>query len=219
MEALDRVKELGKTAAEKQAEYEAMREQLQKVTPPPQPPRLPAARGVLQPSMVFPGTGAIGKRYMLIDPETGKTTAYVQTATADIDLSKYVGTEVAVYGATTFDTTLQRPIVDPNEIEILRTGATLPGPPQPIIRVRQPASQPTAVPGPIPAPPPVPPAPTTQPTSRPVPPKPTIQPTSQPAPPKPSTQASAPTPATGPTRLPVVTDKVPPEPVNDQEYE
>ncbi len=149
MEALERVKELAKTTAERQAEYEAMRERLQRVTPPAHPLRLPAAKGVLQPSLLFPGTGAIAKRYLLIDPDTATTTAYVQSAAGDLDLDKYIGMNVAVYGTTTFDVSLQRDVVDPEEIEVLGAGGSLPSPPQPSIRLRAPATQPAA-----PAPPP-----------------------------------------------------------------
>ncbi|MCJ7544834.1 MAG: hypothetical protein MUP47_09795 [Phycisphaerae bacterium] len=177
MEDLDRIKELGKTTAEKQAEYEAMRERLQKVTPPLTPPRLPAAQGVLEPSMLYPGTGAIGKRYVLIDPQAGNPTAYVQSVAGDIDLTKYVGMNVAVYGDRTFDVGLQRFVVDPNEIRVLETGATLPSPPKPTIRVRQPALQPTVAPAPLPA-----------------------EPTPQPPPPPPAPEPIAPSPATMPAR-------------------
>lgn len=154
MADLERVKELAKTTAEKQAEYEALRERLQKVTPPPQLKRLPAATGVLQTSAVFPGTAAIARRYILIDPNSGNVAAYIQSMTDQVDLSKYVDRTVAVFGTTKFDVTLQRAVVEADEIQVLGPGGTLPSAPEPVIRAPQPSSQPSEAPaGPAMGPP------------------------------------------------------------------
>jgi uncharacterized protein YgiM (DUF1202 family) len=143
MADLEKVKELAKTSAEKQAEYEVMLERLRAVTPPPEPIRLPVARGVIQPSTIFPGTSAISKRYMVIDPQSSQTTAYVQSPGGDADLDKYVGMNVAIFGTSKFDVQLQRYVVDPEEIEVVSVGGTLPSPPKPVIRVRRPVTMPT----------------------------------------------------------------------------
>jgi hypothetical protein len=151
MADLEKVKAMAETSAAKQAEYEIMLERLRMVVPPPEPLHLPAARGVLQPSVVFAGTGAISKRYMLIDPQSGQTVAYVQSPSGDVDLDKYVGMNVAIFGTSKFDVQLQRYVVDPEEIQLVGAGGTLPSPPKPIIRVRRPVTMPTTT---APAPPP-----------------------------------------------------------------
>jgi hypothetical protein len=222
--ALERVKELAKTTAERQAEYEALRERLQKVTPPAQPPRFPAATGVLQPSMVFPGTAAIGKRYILINPETHRTTAYVQATGERIDLTKYVGINVAVYGPMTFDTSLQRYVVDPEDIEIVGQGGLI-GPPEPTVRVPPVATAPAVI---VPPPPLSRPAPASRPVPpprfvTPRPPVPVVRPVTS----QPTTQETQPAVEEAPHRtttapargLPVVTDRSTSEPINEEEYE
>jgi hypothetical protein len=140
---LEKVKAMAETSAAKQAEYEIMLERLRMVAPPPEPIRLPVARGVLQPSMVFAGTTAISKRYMVIDPQSGQTVAYVQSPGGDVDLDKYVGMNVAIFGTSKFDVQLQRHVVEPEEIQMVSAGGTLPSPPKPIIRVRRPVTMPT----------------------------------------------------------------------------
>ncbi len=151
MADLEKVRELAKTSETKQAEYEAMLERLRVTAPPPEPVRLPVARGVLQPSTVFAGTSAISKRYMVIDPQSSQTTAYVQSTGGELDLDKYVGMNVAIYGNSKFDVQLQRYVVDPQEIEMISAGGTLPSPPKPVIRVRKPATMPTTAPTSAPA--------------------------------------------------------------------
>ena len=226
MADLEHVKELAKTTAEKQAEYQAMRARLQKIAVPPAP-RTPGCQGRAPTEHGLPRNRGHRQAYILINPDSGMTAAYVQSAIGDVDLDKYVGMNVAVYGDTKFDTTLQRAVVDPNEIELLGPGGSLPSPPMPIIRVRAVASQPATAPA-VPPPPTPPPAPPPAPTPPPPPaPRPTPRPTSQPMPPPasqpvvvtPLPPATQPAPPTGPTRLPVVKEQGSIAPGTDQEYE
>jgi len=162
---LAKVKELARTTAEKQREYESMLAKLELEVPPPSAFRTPAAIGVLMASKVYPGMAAIGKRYLICDPQTGKVQAYVQSSTGAVDLDRYIGLLVEVYGEKKMDRQLLRYVVEVNEVVVLGPGQGPPPPPKPEIRIKPPTSRPAELTAPAPAPPEEPAPPATAPAS------------------------------------------------------
>jgi len=133
---LQAVREMAKTSDLQQKDYDARWVELQKQTPPPEAVRTFAAKGVLAESSVFPG-GAVGpKRYILVDPDSGQVSAYVQCVSGAVDLSQYRGMTIGVFGQKHLDRNLVRYIVEAEEIVVIDAAGKIFAPPKPIIRVR-----------------------------------------------------------------------------------
>lgn len=75
--------------------------------------------GVLRPSLVFEGP-LMPKRFRLFDPEKCRTVAYVEMAPGvDINMSQYVGMNVAVYGTSCFDAKLGFKVIKAEAFKLL----------------------------------------------------------------------------------------------------
>ena len=111
--ALDNAKEI----RQRHQELRDRRDALAKSQPPLAPKR-PLARGVLEPSLLFPG-GARPQRFVLRDPDSGVVNAFVQSAGGRIDLKKFTGKLVGVYGTVTRDDAHGRDSIEAEKIEIL----------------------------------------------------------------------------------------------------
>lgn len=122
-QALDRrdrlqaVLENAKKIRRRQQELRDRRDALTKSQPPLAPKR-PVARGVLEPSLLYPG-GARPQRFVLRDPNSGVVNAFVQSAGGRIDLTEHTGKLVAVYGTVTRDDAHGRDTIEAEKIQIL----------------------------------------------------------------------------------------------------
>jgi SH3-like domain-containing protein len=75
--------------------------------------------GQLRASLVFEGP-LMPKRFRLFDPDKGRTVAYVELApNVEINLSQYIGKNVAVYGASFFDAKLGFKVIKADAFKIL----------------------------------------------------------------------------------------------------
>ena len=111
-----------------------------------------AAQGILAASDLFPGTGAVPKRWIVRDPQTLRVDAYVQATTQQVELKRYEGKLVGIHGKAVFDAALGLDIVEAERLVVLDESVKLPMPPQPILKVETPQPKlaptpPVAVPG------------------------------------------------------------------------
>lgn len=137
MEELQAIHEQAKLTAEQQKDYGARLVELQKLAPPAEPVRTYAAKGVLAESDVFTG-GAVGpKRYILVDPQTRQVVAYVQCSSGAVDLARYAGMSIGIFGQRHLDRQLVRYVVEAEEIVVVDASGQITAPPKPIIRPRQ----------------------------------------------------------------------------------
>jgi uncharacterized protein YgiM (DUF1202 family) len=137
------------TVRQQQTTYDEQLSQI-KVTPPEPLPVLPAAQGVIRPSVVYAGTAAILRRYFVCDPATNRVLAFAQSGT--VDLQPYVGQVVNLYGPKWFDRQTLVDVVDVQQVEVISKDAVhMPSPPRPVIkpadwRPVEPATNPTPSP-------------------------------------------------------------------------
>lgn len=97
---------------------------------------VPAAEGVLQPSVVYSGTSAVQRRYLVCDPATNKVVAFAQSRS--MDLQAYAGKCVRVFGATWFDRQTLLDVIEVERLEVLSDETVgMPAPPRPTIKARE----------------------------------------------------------------------------------
>jgi hypothetical protein len=66
------------------------------------------------------------KRFRLFDTDTGRTVAYVEMApNTQINLSQYIGKNVAVYGTSVFDAKLGFKVIKADAFKILEAGSNV----------------------------------------------------------------------------------------------
>ncbi len=81
--------------------------------------------GTLRPSLVFEGP-LMPKRFRLFDTEKGRTVAYVEMApNVQINLSQYIGKNVAVYGTSVFDAKLGFKVIKADAFKVLEAGSNV----------------------------------------------------------------------------------------------
>jgi len=182
--------------AAKQREFELDRTKIEVVTATRPAPATFAAQGILLPSAVFTGTGGAAKRFLIRDPATLHITAYAQSTQGLVDLTAYVGKEVALVGSSHYDRSLDSEIVEVKQVVVLKERVDLSGPPSPVVKpytpprrpappppmkVEEPVAPPVAPPEP-PKPPPAPPKelPAPKPPERPLPELPKLKPLPEP---------------------------------------
>ena len=74
--------------------------------------------GVLFPSEMFPGGAGKPKRYLLRDAATREIQSYVQSS-GGVDLESFVGKNVGIHGARSYDTSIRFHLVEAQEVVIL----------------------------------------------------------------------------------------------------
>ena len=148
IEAVDNLIDQTRT---RQKEYERRLGETAKPTPVvAERPAPYATRGVLAHSAVFPGDGAVPKRYTIYGKLTKRIIGYVQCTTGDVDLSRYVGREVGIRGIRRFESEIGL-IIEAREVTVLGEGQGPPLPAAPTVIEHSPTLAPLRV-GPAPAP-------------------------------------------------------------------
>ncbi|MDY6913866.1 MAG: hypothetical protein SVT52_05365 [Planctomycetota bacterium] len=217
---LQDVESLIRDTSARQQEYQLKRSRIEVVRPEHRPLKSYAAEGVLIGSEIFPGGPAGAKRFCVRDRQTGRTNAYVQCTSGQVDLSKYVGKHVGIFGACVYDKQLALDVVEAEKVIVLDDKVPLPSPPKPLVKPIPRPPKPKPEPKPIPKPEAKPasvPAPKAKLEPEPTPeakpaPAPKLKPESEPAPlpaPKPKPE---PKPEAKPAPLPVPKLKLEPEP-------
>jgi len=244
IEELQAIEDLLKQAAAKQKEYELQRTKLEVEPPTRKPVMAYDAEGVLTVSEIFIGDPAAPKRFLVRDRRTDHINAYVQCISGAIDLRKYIGKHIGIFGRSQYDKDLALDVVEVEKIVVLAEAVKLPAPPKPLVKPLPPATRPAAMIQLKPTPKPEPrvesppkveaepaPVPKSEPEPAPVPkpePEPAEPAVKLPAPPKPApkpaTMPSTPAPAAEPlppTGLPMIEPETPTdkEPVDEKQYD
>lgn len=134
-EEIDRLVREARTTTER---FEQAREDLAAATPATRPVTRYAAQGILSPSDLFPGTGAVPKRWIVRDPQTLRVDAYVQATGGQVELKRYAGKHVGIHGKAVYDAALGLDIVEATSVTVLNEKVDLPGPPKPITKTETP---------------------------------------------------------------------------------
>lgn len=107
------------------------------------------AEGTLMASALFPGGATGPKRYVIVDPFTQRTDAYVQCSAGNVKLDDFVGKYVGVGGKQEYDKGMRRYVVDVQTIDdvvVLKDKAEIPVPAAPGISVSGKKEEPKATP-------------------------------------------------------------------------
>lgn len=97
---------------------EQERKNLPKISPVKDPADFFAAQGVIYSSELY-SNGALGKRYLVRDPQTLRITSYAQCTTGKVDLDSYIGKLVGIKGDSVYDKKLGVDIVEAQTVQPL----------------------------------------------------------------------------------------------------
>jgi hypothetical protein len=100
---LEKIDQMVKKSLAEQERLRMLRSKLQGTVPMTDPVTEYAVTGILKASHLFSGGATGGKRYMVLDPKGNRIKAYVQGIADLVDLSKYEGKHVGIYGPKKFD--------------------------------------------------------------------------------------------------------------------
>jgi hypothetical protein len=140
MQEAARIAEQGQ---EQHEAFRAMRARLALATPTGPATRF-LARGIVTESLVYPGTQAIPKRYVLRDPQSLKASAYLK-AQGDEDLASLTGKLVGLYGDEDFDRGAGVVLIAVKKAVVLEEAPTLPKPAAPVLNpLPEPTPEPAA---------------------------------------------------------------------------
>ncbi len=130
-EKLQEIEKLVQKTEEEQEKLKLLRTKLETSAPESQPVTGYATSGVLKASDLFRGGATGPKRYMVLDPKGRRIKAYVQSPDDLVDLSKYEGKLVGVYGPRKFDAKLSGLfIVNAERVVVIEEDVKLPDRPK-----------------------------------------------------------------------------------------
>jgi len=104
------------------------------------------AEGIIAESRMFAGMSAVRKRYIVYDQKTHRLNAYIYATDPRVDLSKFVGKHIGVFGDSKYDKGLGANVIDVKQTEIIDEKAAVPVLGQPTIRTKPKATVPTVKP-------------------------------------------------------------------------
>lgn len=118
-EAYHSAKRLAEQTAETQRQHELELARIQARTPSVEEVTAYDAEGVLVASEIFTGDASAPKRYTLRDTLSRRINAYVQATNKSVDLSKYAGKKVGIFGRKQYDTDLRLHVVEAEKVIVL----------------------------------------------------------------------------------------------------
>ncbi len=128
---LEKIDQMVKKSLAEQERLRMLRSKLQGTVPTSEPVTEYAVTGILKASHLFSGGATGGKRYMVLDPKGNRIKAYVQGIADLVDLSKYEGKLVGIYGPKKFDKKLSGLyIVKAEAVKVLDEKTDLPDSPR-----------------------------------------------------------------------------------------
>ncbi|MFP4107160.1 MAG: hypothetical protein ACLFVU_13890, partial [Phycisphaerae bacterium] len=134
---LQEIDELVKKTQAQQERLRLLRSKIEEDVPADKPVTEYAVSGELRESLLFRGGPTGAKRYMVLGSDGKRIKGYVRSADGLVDLSKYVGKKVGIYGPKMFDKKLSGLyIVDAESVKVLEESANLPD--EPKARVKNP---------------------------------------------------------------------------------
>ncbi len=134
---LEKIDQMVKKSLAEQERLRMLRSKLQGTVPTTEPVTEYAVTGVLKASHLFSGGATGAKRYMVLDPKGSRIKAYVQSIPELVDLSKYEGKYVGIYGPKKFDKKLSGlHIVKAEAVTVLDEETNLPEGPKSKVKAR-----------------------------------------------------------------------------------
>ncbi|MFP4140550.1 MAG: hypothetical protein ACLFVY_08295 [Phycisphaerae bacterium] len=128
---LEKIDQMVKKSLAEQERLRMLRSKLQGTVPTTDPVTEYAVTGILKASHLFSGGATGGKRYMVLDPKGIRIKAYVEGIADLVDLSKYEGKHVGIYGPKKFDKKLSGLyIVKAEAVKVLDEKTDLPDSPR-----------------------------------------------------------------------------------------
>ncbi len=137
-EELQEIDEMVKKTQAQQERLRLLRGKIEENVPADEPVTEYAVSGVLRESLLFRGGATGAKRYMVLGTDGKRIKAYVRSTGGLVDLSRYVGKHVGIYGPKKFDKKLSGLyIVEAESVKVLKDSADLPE--EPKARVKNPS--------------------------------------------------------------------------------
>lgn len=138
---LEQIDQMVKKTLAEQERLRMLRSKLQSTVPSDEPVTEYAVTGILKASRLFSGGATGSKRYMVLGKKGNRIKAYVEGISGLVDLSKYEGKYVGVYGPKKFDKKLSGLyIVKAEAVKVLKEQVDLPD--EPKAKVKTPPTKP-----------------------------------------------------------------------------